>query len=152
VTQGEPGGAAAVRRPSQPDALILLLGTLLFVDSFLPWYRGSTPFIKLHFSVNAWDLGGRWMLTGVLALLAALMVVLPLIGLELLDDKRWAGLVVLDAGLTFLFALLAVAVRPAGDAQQALLGLERAPALYAAPLLAAALLAAALRKAKDAAA
>ena len=137
-------------RLSASDGLVLVLGTLLFVDTFLPWYGGSTPIIELHFSLNAWDLGGRWMLVGLLGMAAALLAVLPLVGLQFLDPKRAAGLIVLAGGAALVFSLLALAVRPGGDAGHSLLGIDRAPALYVAPLLAAGLLIAALRKAKEA--
>jgi hypothetical protein len=126
----------------------MLTSTALFVDTFLPWYRGSTPIVRLDFSVNAWDVGGRWMLVGLLALVAAVLSILPLVGFRLLDPKRMAGLLVLDCGAAFLFSLLALAVQP-GGAEQSLLGIGRAPALYVAPVLAAALLGAALRKSKE---
>jgi hypothetical protein len=112
-------------RLARGEAVIAVAGPLLFVCTFLPWFKvtsaiptGTQSQIRLVVttsSANAWDAGALWGLAGVLGLVAAGLVILPRFTASGPPADRFATLVVVTAGIGAILVLLKLAAGASVD-------------------------------------
>jgi len=90
-----------------PERLILVAGTLFFIDSFLPWYGVSGSIAGIGFSANAsgWSSGGLAVIAILVGLAATVLVLLSTVGVEMPVQATGPLLLGLCGG-ALLFVLL----------------------------------------------
>src|SRR5690349_17968643 len=97
-------------RLTRGEAVIAVAGPLLFVCTFLPWFKGESALSATSVSYHAWGAGTLWGLAGVLGLVAAGLVLLPRFTAGGPPADRFSTLVTVTAGIGGILVLVKLAV------------------------------------------